>query len=127
MRPAIPAGATAPAKQGAASALGDRSLDSYKKTGVWNEKALQALFGPTPTGRTRGYVHELYGYMPFGDGYGGAQIGGADWWSFHERSPYMSTHAWGPAAWMPERPESTCPPDCGGDQAPGEVLQQQPI
>ena len=95
-----------------------------------NDKALSALFGPTPTGRSRGYVHEIYGYMPFGDGYGGAQIGGAEappwWWNTHERSPYMSTAAWAPASWLPERPEPTCPPDCA-PQSGGESLPQQPI
>ena len=111
--------------------LGTRALDGFKRTGPANEKALQAMFGPSPTGRSRGYVHEVYGYMPFGDGYGAAQLGSFEappwWWNSHERSPYMSTQSWGPASWLPERPESTCPPDCGGQESPGEVLAQQPI
>ena len=50
------------------------SLYSYEMMGFGNKLALDWLFGPSATGRSRGYVHELYGYMPFGDGYGGGKV-----------------------------------------------------
>lgn len=104
-------------------------LDHFENMGAVNKFALNVLFGPTPSGRSRGYVHEIYGYMPFADGYGGAVLGGASsppwWWDSQERSPYMSSASWGPASWLPERPTSTCPPDC--EPEPYDLRSQQPV
>ena len=120
------------------------SLYSYEMMGFGNKLALDWLFGPSATGRSRGYVHELYGYMPFGDGYGGgkvlphprtpnhthascpsmhtrrlapAQVGSPPcppwWWDWTAQGPYLSPNAFTPSGtWLPERPTSTCPPDC---------------
>lgn len=104
-------------------------LDHYENMGAVNKFALNVLFGPTPSGRSRAYVHEIYGYMPFGDGYGGAVLGGAQsppwWWDSQERSPYMTSASWGPASWLPERPTPTCPPDC--EPEPYDLRSQQPV
>ena len=114
LRPADPIAPLVPARPDQYSDKLD--LDRFENMGTANKLALSVLFGPTPSGRSRQYVQDIYGYMPFGDGYGAAVIGNAPcppwWWDSSERSPYMTTASWGSNSWLPERPESTCPPDC---------------
>ena len=104
-------------------------LDHFENIGALNRMALNVLFGPSPTGRSRGYVHEVYGYMPFGDGYGAAQTGMPPcppwWWDWQQRNAYLSNDAFsGEGTWRPERPTSTCPPDCA--PAPASSVKDQP-
>ena len=104
-------------------------LDHFENIGALNRMALNVLFGPSPTGRSRGYVHEVYGYMPFGDGYGAAQTGMPPcppwWWDWQQRNAYLSNDAFsGEGTWRPERPTPTCPPDCA--PAPASSVKDQP-
>ena len=104
-------------------------LDHFENIGALNRMALNVLFGPSPTGRSRGYVHEVYGYMPFGDGYGAAQTGMPPcppwWWDWQQRNAYLSNDAFsGEGTWRPERPTPTCPPDCA--PAPASSVRDQP-
>ena len=127
LRPAAPIAPMTPLRP---DQYDDKSkLDHYENMGAVNKFALSVLFGPTPSGRSRAYVHDIYGYMPFGDGYGGAVLGGASsppwWWDSQERSPYMSSASWGPASWLPERATPTCPPDC--EPEPYDLRSQQPV
>ena len=104
-------------------------LDHFENIGALNRMALNVLFGPSPTGRSRGYVHVVYGYMPFGDGYGAAQTGMPPgppwWWDWQQRNAYLSNDAFsGEGTWRPERPTPTCPPDCA--PAPASSVRDQP-
>ena len=80
------------------------TLDSFRRSGKYNDQALN-IFGVNR--RSRAYVRDIYG-LPLAAA-GAAQIGGPEgppwWWDSSERGPYMSTAAWGPASWLPKRPE----------------------
>lgn len=78
------------------------------------------VFGPTRSARTRGHVFDMYGYMPYGDGYGAGVLnadGAKPWWySYDDSGPQNSQTSIGPADFLPTR-GPVCPPDCPAEEA----------
>eukprot|EP00301_Raphidiophrys_heterophryoidea_P000150 c10077_g1_i1.p1 GENE.c10077_g1_i1~~c10077_g1_i1.p1 ORF type:complete len:198 (+),score=43.03 c10077_g1_i1:76-669(+) len=76
---------------------------------------MNVAFGPTATGRSRGLVHTMYGYMPYGDGYGAGVLnsdGAKPWyWNYDGTGPQFSSNSIGPADFLPSH-GPVCPPDC---------------